>query len=133
MHNDSLPNRRTLLVVEDDLDLAELSQTWLQARGLIVDLAHDGQQALAQLQSKPNYTAVICDLRMPVVDGVSLLRWMCAHRPQVPRIVMSSYAGPILDEQGHEIELHARFYKPLSRDDRRRMLALLEQLPTDLA
>ncbi len=62
-----------VLVVEDDLDVArQVSDTLRQAR-YIVDVAHDGEEGQYLGDTEP-YDAVILDLGLPKLDGLSVLR-----------------------------------------------------------
>ena len=58
----------SILVVEDDRNIAELLQLYLEKEGYAVTTAFDGGQGLAKFQSiKPNL--VLLDVMMPVMDG----------------------------------------------------------------
>ena len=59
----------------------------LSDAGLKVDHAGDGEEALARVRQK-NYDAVICDLKMPRVDGMMLYRAMAAATPTLARRVI---------------------------------------------
>jgi two-component system, OmpR family, response regulator len=64
-----------VLVVEDDADLARQLQAGLQDAGYAVDVASDGEEGHHLGDTEP-YDAVILDLGLPVVDGLSVLeRW----------------------------------------------------------
>jgi two-component system, OmpR family, response regulator len=64
-----------VLVVEDDADLARQLQAALQDAGYAVDLAGDGEEGHYLGETEP-YDAVILDLGLPVMDGLSVLeRW----------------------------------------------------------
>ncbi|MGB2612668.1 MAG: response regulator, partial [Isosphaeraceae bacterium] len=64
---------RRVLVVEDNEDTRQSFQQLLElALGIEVDLARDGDQALALLLERP-YSIMITDLRMPKLDGMKLI------------------------------------------------------------
>jgi two-component system OmpR family response regulator len=64
-----------VLVVEDEEDLARQLQESLVDAGYAVDLAHDGEEG-HYLGSHEPYDAVILDLGLPVMDGITVLeRW----------------------------------------------------------
>ena len=54
----------------------------LAAVGFRCDLAATGHEAQALL-SERDYDAILCDLRMPGMDGEALLAWMAAERPRL--------------------------------------------------
>ena len=62
-----------ILVVEDEVELAEAIATGLRREGYAVDLAHDGQGALDRLQVA-SYDLVTLDLNLPDADGLDLAR-----------------------------------------------------------
>jgi DNA-binding response OmpR family regulator len=64
----SLPK---ILLVDDDKNLAEITQEYLIAKGLSVQLAHHADGAL-KLFEKNDYDICILDVRMPIKDGFSL-------------------------------------------------------------
>jgi two-component system, OmpR family, response regulator len=64
-----------VLVVEDDADLARQLKDSLSEAGYAVDLALDGEEGHYLGANEP-YDAVVLDLGLPVIDGVSVLeRW----------------------------------------------------------
>jgi signal transduction histidine kinase/BarA-like signal transduction histidine kinase len=77
----------SVLLVEDETSLAAAVSEALTDVGLVVDLAGDGQEALARVR-RNSYDAVICDLKMPRVDGMMLYRAMAAATPALARRVI---------------------------------------------
>jgi len=64
-----------ILVVEDDADLARQLESSLSDAGYAVDLAADGEEGHYLGANEP-YDAVVLDLGLPIVDGVTVLeRW----------------------------------------------------------
>jgi CheY-like chemotaxis protein len=60
--------QRAVLVVDDDAGIRSLLGSVLRSRGLYVDEAEDGQQALELIASR-RYGVILLDLVMPVLDG----------------------------------------------------------------
>jgi PAS domain S-box-containing protein len=77
----------SILLVEDERALAAAVSEALTDAGLKVDHAGDGEEALARVRQK-TYDAVICDLKMPRVDGMMLYRAMAAATPTLARRVI---------------------------------------------
>jgi two-component system NtrC family sensor kinase len=77
----------SVLLVEDERALATAVGEALIDAGLKVDHAGDGEEALARVRRK-NYDVVICDLKMPRVDGISLYRAIAAATPSLARRVI---------------------------------------------
>ena len=67
------PGDKRILVVEDEPTVAQLIADVLTEEGHTVDSLLDSRDALARLEAK-NYSLVICDLKMPHLDGPGLYR-----------------------------------------------------------
>jgi PAS domain S-box-containing protein len=85
--------RPTILVVEDDRDIARLIAMMLDKAGLDAHVAHTAAQARELLGQRP-YAALTVDLKLPGEDGVSLIRSLRRAPPtrEVPVIVVSAVA-----------------------------------------
>jgi signal transduction histidine kinase/BarA-like signal transduction histidine kinase len=76
-----------ILLVEDERALAAAVAEALTDAGLKVDHAGDGEEAFARVR-QTNYDAVICDLKMPRVDGMMLYRAIATATPTLARRVI---------------------------------------------
>jgi PAS domain S-box-containing protein len=76
------PAARTVLVVDDEPDIAEMLAEMLRKLGYRLDVKVSGEAAQAAL-SERDYDAVLCDLRLPGLDGPALYDWMTEHRPHM--------------------------------------------------
>ena len=65
------PTQETILVVDDDRDIARFVQMNLELHGFKAIVAHDAQEALALIVDRKPDLAVV-DWRMPVMDGLEL-------------------------------------------------------------
>jgi CheY-like chemotaxis protein len=84
-----------VLLVEDDPDLAEVTQAALQEEGLQVAVAHDGLEGL-DLIDKLHPQVVVTDLVMPVLDGLELIRRHAARpAPRAPVIAVSAVGAKL--------------------------------------
>ncbi|MBO1076095.1 response regulator transcription factor [Roseomonas marmotae] len=78
-----------LLVVEDNTDLAGQLVTALTQARFVVDQAGDGEEALFLGETEP-YDAIVLDLGLPVMDGLSVLRqWRQASR-DTPVLILTA-------------------------------------------
>ncbi len=62
-----------ILLVEDDYQIARQVETALGRSGYIVDIARDGEEGQFLGETEP-YDAVILDLGLPMIDGLTILR-----------------------------------------------------------
>jgi DNA-binding response OmpR family regulator len=81
---------RNVLIVDDDVSLAKFLSEELRAESFTVNLAHDGEAALAILEEGRRCDLMILDLNLPNLDGMSLLERVRPRRPRMPMIVLSA-------------------------------------------
>jgi DNA-binding response OmpR family regulator len=81
---------RRILIVDDDVELAEFLGGELKSTGFAVDIRHDGEQALAALQDERPYDLLILDLNLPKIDGISLLRQVKPMQPRLWMLVLTA-------------------------------------------
>jgi CheY-like chemotaxis protein len=72
----------TLLIVDDEIGLAQGLARLLRRDGYSVDTASNGCQALARLETQ-EYHLLLCDLRMPELDGPGLYRVVALRWPHL--------------------------------------------------
>lgn len=82
-----------VLVVEDEDDLATLVELNLQLAGHDVEIAVNGERALAQIEASPP-DVVLLDVMMPVMDGWQVLRELkaSAETQDIPVIMLTALA-----------------------------------------
>jgi two-component system NtrC family sensor kinase len=76
-----------VLVVEDEPALAQAVSEALADAGFKVDRASDGEEGLTRL-TEANYDLIVCDLKMPRIDGMQFYRAMAAATPALARRVI---------------------------------------------
>jgi DNA-binding response OmpR family regulator len=79
---------RRILVVEDDLVIADAVARRLVSEGFRVDTVHDGRAAVAAA-AQVEYDAAILDVMLPGLDGHEVCRQIQAHRP-LPVLMLSA-------------------------------------------
>ncbi|MGQ3051529.1 MAG: ATP-binding protein [Roseateles sp.] len=109
----------TVLLVEDDASLADVTAALLLAHGAKVLRAADAAAALALLQGGGRPDVVLTDVVMPgAMDGVALARRLREQRPGLPVVLISGFSNTVVAE-GEFIQLR----KPCAPDE---MLATLQ-------
>ena len=78
-----------VLVIEDEKKLAVLLQKGLTENGFVVDLCFDGQEGLHMAQNYP-YDAILLDLMLPDMDGITILQTLRARENDVPVLVVTA-------------------------------------------
>ena len=84
-----------VLVADDERNIRESLQRFLELEGNEVVAADNGLAAQRRLQEAAFHAAII-DLKMPGLDGLELLRWIRGERPRLPVIMISAY-GEVTD------------------------------------
>src|SRR3989441_11720382 len=79
-----------VLLVEDEINMAKTQAKILQRKGYTVDTAGNGREALRLLDGAA-FDVVITDLKMPVMDGMQLLREMNAKERGCAVIVLTGH------------------------------------------
>lgn len=78
-----------VLVVEDDVEVARLLETVLKNSGYVVEMAHDGEEGLYKGENEP-FDAVILDLGLPKMDGLTVLQQWRANQRNMPVIILTA-------------------------------------------
>lgn len=78
-----------ILLAEDDKSLSNAICTILKYNNYSVDAVYDGQEALDYLESNI-YDAVILDLMMPKVDGISVLKQLRRNKNNIPVLILTA-------------------------------------------
>jgi len=82
-----------LLVVDDDANLLELLKDTLVSIGYKVDGASDGVKAMERLKHG-EYDLMITDIKMPGMDGISLLKKARRYYPRLPVLFITGLDSP---------------------------------------
>jgi DNA-binding NtrC family response regulator len=117
-----LPERKQLLVVDDEKNLRKVLAEQLSRDGYDVHTAEDGEMAKEML-AEHHIDLVITDLRMPKVDGMELLRWALEENPDRPVVMITAHGT--VDTAVEALKLGAFDYitKPFDKTELRRTVA----------
>ncbi|MBV6324970.1 response regulator transcription factor [Duganella violaceipulchra] len=107
-----LPKKR-VLIVEDDMPIADLLRLHLQDEGYQVTHCADGNQGLAQLRTG-GWDALILDLMLPGVDGLEICRQARAMATYTPIIITSARSSEVHRILGLELGADDYLVKPFS-------------------
>ncbi len=102
-----------LLVVEDEVRLAQALRRGLQAEGFTVDLAHDGEDGL-HLALEGDYAAIVLDVMLPRLSGYRVCQALRAADNWVPVLMLSAKDGEYDEADGLDIGADDYLTKPFS-------------------
>ena len=115
-------SKNTVLIVDDDEAhrgmLCMLLKTW----GYDVDEADDGDTALSKVREK-SFDAVLTDVRMGRVDGITTLREILSYNPSLPVILMTAYSSVQTAVEALRVGAYDYLIKPLDFDALKNTLA----------
>jgi DNA-binding response OmpR family regulator len=121
-------NQRSILVVEDDMDLANLVALNLEDVGHDVQVEHDGSSALELIQ-RSRFDVVILDLNLPGVDGLEICRHLRTLVPYVAILMVTARTTELDRVLGLEVGADDYLTKPFSvRELLARVKALLRRM-----
>lgn len=87
----SVVHRTRILVVDDEASIRDLLSKTLALAEYEVDVAPDGRSALARMRMFP-YDLLITDLKMPGVDGLTVIREAKRFQPGLPVIIITGFS-----------------------------------------
>lgn len=107
------PTKGTILVVDDDRQMAKTLSAVLKLHGWIATAAYSGEEAIRATETRA-FDAVLMDVKMPGINGVDAFRAIRRARPRMPVILMTAYAAHDLLEQAEREGVLMIMPKPIS-------------------
>jgi chemosensory pili system protein ChpA (sensor histidine kinase/response regulator) len=123
--------RRTIMIVDDSINVRKFLVMILEKAGYRVEQAKDGLEALEKLHktnnSSPQVQAIICDIEMPRLDGFNFLAQSKGDRQQnhIPIIMLTSRSGTKHRNLAMRLGASAYFTKPFKEQELLQTLAQL--------
>ena len=103
---------KSILIIEDDKNIAELERDYLEANGYEVDTKLNGESGL-EAALKQNYNLILLDLMLPGMDGFEICR--CIRREKdIPILMVSAKKEDIDKIRGFGIGADDYIVKPFS-------------------
>jgi len=123
--------KETILLVEDDDSIFELTQRVLARSGYTLLTARDGLEAEQVAAShQGQIDLLLTDLTMPRMDGKTLAQRLTRERPGLKILLMSGYAGAVPSGDGRSMEDMAFVQKPFRpRDLIQKIRSVLDERP----
>jgi CheY-like chemotaxis protein len=105
----------TILIVDDEAVLLDIFANWFRSQARAVFAAENGAQALKILAAEKVHV-VLTDIRMPVMDGVTLLKKIHASFQPAPRVIFVSGFADVDAREVYELGADAFIEKPVRRE-----------------
>lgn len=103
---------KRILIVEDDLSIAELQKDYLELSGFEVSVCTDGVQGLNTIKEK-EFDLIILDIMLPKIDGFSILR-IIQEDKDIPVLLVSAKKEEIDKIKGLSLGADDYITKPFS-------------------
>ena len=101
-----------ILVVEDDFDIQELLQNFLQEAGYDVTIANDGVEALS-IYASNQFDLILLDIMLPKIDGFSVCE-LIREQSQIPIIMLTALSGEEEQIRGFDLQVDDYITKPFN-------------------
>ncbi|TAL23361.1 MAG: response regulator [Nitrospirae bacterium] len=98
-----------ILIVDDEAVVIKSAERVLKSEGYRVEGALGGREAIMKIE-QGGYDLVFTDLKMPEVDGITLIRWIKKSKPSIGIVIITGY--PSQDTIKEALELGIIDYVP---------------------
>jgi DNA-binding NtrC family response regulator len=111
-----MPSLGKILVVDDDLAMGQVLTALLSQAELEADHVNGGAEAILRLEKRP-YDLVLTDLRMPGMDGMTLLGEIARLWPGLPVIMLTAHGNVPLAVEAMKAGAAEFMLKPFDREE----------------
>jgi len=120
-------DKKKILIVDDDQDICETLSDILDEEGYDVVTACDGQEALEKIR-QGSFNLVITDIKMPIMDGMALLKEIEKSHTDIEVIVITSYGNEGQQVEAARLGAYEYLNKPLNLDQLKNIIVRALQL-----
>jgi len=108
-------NKERILLVDDDPAFLHVAWKILEAKGYLVDVAHNAAEAISKVR-EGLYNLVILDILLPDINGIRLLSSINTIQPDIISIILTGYSSVENSVQSLNRGAFAYLEKPLNTD-----------------
>jgi DNA-binding NtrC family response regulator len=83
---------QSILIIDDEKAIRKTLNEILTFEGFTIDEAADGAEGIKKIKEN-NYDCILCDIKMPKVDGIEVLEFAANEKPDIPFIVISGHGN----------------------------------------
>ncbi|NVB39696.1 sigma-54-dependent Fis family transcriptional regulator [Pseudenhygromyxa sp. WMMC2535] len=110
-----------ILVTDDEEGIREFIAEVLEDEGYEVDMAADGLEAQTKLE-RAAYQLLLSDIKMPRLDGMSLVRWAREHQPELEIVMLTAHGSVTSAVAAMKLGVFDYLQKPLDSPAELRLL-----------
>ena len=108
--------KKHILIIDDEENLRYMLSVMLTRQGYVADIAVNGEDALLRVREKA-YDFILCDVRMPEMDGKTFLSRALGDGVTAPVIMMSAYGTVETAVECMKIGAYDFISKPFKKDE----------------
>ena len=120
-------DKKKVLIVDDDPKICETLLDILEEEGYEVVTACDGQNALEKIRIG-SFNLVITDIKMPIMDGMALLKEIEKSHADIEVIVITSYGNQGQQVEATRLGAYEYLKKPLNLDQLKNIITRALQM-----
>ncbi|MGD9330629.1 MAG: response regulator [Desulfobacterales bacterium] len=110
-------NQETILVVDDEPQIAHVLQLMLESLGYRVVAYTSSQEALQRFEKTPHsFDLIITDMTMPNLTGEELSQAVLRRAPDMPIVLCTGFNENINEERARQLGIRRFIYKPIVRN-----------------
>ena len=115
----------TILVIDDEIDFLGIIAKDLEDIGIEVYTASNGVDALDFIQNHPNLDSVLCDVKMPGLNGIELLKKvrLDSQTKDLKFILMSGYPE-VFDDLDPSLRPDGTLIKPIDMNEFNQLIGI---------
>ena len=114
---------KKILVVDDDSYICDLLKKYLTRNGYEADGVYKAKEAIAKI-IQSDYDLVLCDFRLPDMDGMEVLKEVKTKNENIPVIIMTAYAEIRTAVKAIKAGAYDYVTKPIQQEE---ILAIIEK------
>lgn len=107
---------KRVLIVDDEINMRHMLQVMLGKAGYVTETAADGLEAIEKLKQE-DFDFILCDLKMPRMDGMTFLEKSGAEHPGKTFIMMSAYGTVDIALKAMKQGAYDYVSKPFKQDE----------------
>jgi two-component system response regulator AtoC len=121
-----MPKPTRILVVDDEKNVRHQISSLLKLKGFEVEQAADGREAMEACTENP-FDIVLCDVRMPGMDGMAFLKEIEGSESEAAVIIMSAYGDIELAQEAVRQGAADYFSKPYKNEELLLRISIAQQ------
>lgn len=117
-----------IMIVDDEQDVRDAIKLQLEGKNFNILEAENGEEAISTLKTGDhlvNLGLILCDIRMPKVDGVECIDYLKANAPGIPIVVVTAFPDTEMATSLLKKGVKDYLVKPVSKE---KLIAVIDKL-----